>query len=89
MLRSPLLEKRIILFSIRKQMIGRRAYSESVRSKKATSAFTREDAKASSRLDTQKESPGNSPKSDTTTETTSSLLSEAELVQRAYEVSAC
>ncbi len=31
---SPLAMKRIIFFSLRKQMIGRRAYSDSIRSKK-------------------------------------------------------
>ena len=29
---SPLAEKRILFFSLKKQMIGRRAYSDSVRS---------------------------------------------------------
>jgi len=34
---SPLIEKRILFFQLRKCMIGRRAYSDSIRSKKAIS----------------------------------------------------
>lgn len=43
-LESPLTEKRILFFALRKEMIGRRAYSDSVRlSRKhdAQGAFTR------------------------------------------------
>jgi hypothetical protein len=32
---SPLAEKRVILFKIRKQIVGRRAYSDSVHSQKS------------------------------------------------------
>ena len=41
---SPLAEKRILLFSLRKQLLGRRAYSDCTRSKKGLSELNRKNA---------------------------------------------
>lgn len=41
---SPLAEKRILLFSLRKQLLGRRAYSDCIRYKKGVSDTSRKDA---------------------------------------------
>jgi len=41
---SPLAEKRILFFHLRKCMIGRRAYSDSIRSKKVISDPNRREA---------------------------------------------
>ena len=41
---SPLAQRRVILFSQRKQLIGRRAYSDSIRTVKTLPALNREGA---------------------------------------------
>jgi hypothetical protein len=78
---SPLAQKRIILFSIRKQMIGRRSYSDTIHAKRRGKLAPKdrdEEGSTSSRG-----SPAQSPKENPQTPT------QADIEARAFEITAC
>jgi hypothetical protein len=66
-LESPLTEKRIIFFSLRKEMIGRRAYSDSVRLSRKddtqTAALHKRDYKSEKQDDSASTTSSSSPRS--------------------------
>ena len=54
---SPLAEKRIILFTVKKQMIGRRAYSDSIYKKTKLTTIGRYEEQHSSPLSSPRYTP--------------------------------
>lgn len=72
---SPLAEKRIILFTVKKQMIGRRAYSDSI--------FKKTKHTIVGLYEEQNSSPSSASSSPRYTPTA------AEVEQKAYTINAC
>jgi hypothetical protein len=77
---SPLAEKRIIFSTIKKQMIGRRAYTDSIYNKSKSMSGRVNDAEEQN---SSPSSRGSSPKS------TESAISQSEIELKSFTVFAC
>jgi hypothetical protein len=76
---SPLAEKRVIHFLIRKQMIGRRAYSDTIRTQKVKPLNKEANAVRTYKNPEETPSPPSTPEQ----------FSQADLEARVYSIFAC
>ena len=77
---SPLVERRITFFTIKKQMIGRRAYTDSIYNKSKSMIGSVNDAE---------EKYSSSSSKDSSPKPASSVISQSEVEFKSYNISAC